>query len=601
MATQQVKIKVNSKNQVKFNVQPKKVKFNVNANGRPGKDGETPEFQIGAVVTLPAGENAKVEIDKSSTKFNQILNFSIPQGLQGIEGQPGKDGIQGQDGYTPVKGVDYFDGEPGPQGEPGKDGDVGPQGPQGNPGYTPVKGVDYFTIEDQTKIKNDIVEELNPTLENNLKESKNYADSIKPTKTSQLTNDSNFATTSENNNFSVGQTINGTLTVNGDIVQNGQVYETHAEKLFTKNDEIITRDGATGGLSIGEYTGIQAQKYDGTNNGRLGFNANGEARVGDIGDEQPLLTRDEVANLVDGQVLIWDGDNLKAVGSDQFVKNTDYVTSSTPGIVKIGSGLGVWTNATNQLYVAKATNAEIDAKTHNYKPIVPSNLDYAVKSIGDGYYTKETDYATSSKAGVVRPANGLFMSGNTGALVIAKASNEQIDAKTDSYYPIVSSNLDYAVKSVGDGYYVKTTDIATKSDLGIVKANGSGGISVNSAGNIGTVKATNAEIDEKTNDYKVIVPSNLEYAVKSVGDVVIDCTQTVYQTMTDIPRFNRDGEAITDGVYDANCTGFYKIKYLVSNTEVTAIMEQYLYGATLYQKLERSSNAYFIRHSGVST
>lgn len=101
MATQQVKIKVNSKNQVKFNVQPQKVKFNVNANGRPGKDGETPEFQIGAVVTLPAGEDAKVEIDKSSTKFNQILNFSLPEGYSGV------------DGYTPVKGVDYFDGEPG--------------------------------------------------------------------------------------------------------------------------------------------------------------------------------------------------------------------------------------------------------------------------------------------------------------------------------------------------------------------------------------------------------------------------------------------------------------------------------------------------------
>ena len=328
MATQQVKIKVNSKNQVKFNVQPQKIKFNVNANGRPGKDGETPEFQIGAVVTLPAGEKANVEIDKSSTKYNQILNFSLPQGKDGIDGQPGKDGEpgkdgytpvkgvdyfdgeqgpqgeSGKDGYTPVKGVDYFDGEPGPQGPAGKDGDIGPQGPQGDPGYTPVRGVDYFTTEDQTNIKNNIIEELNPTLENNLKESKNYADSIKPTKTSQLTNDSNFATTSENNNFSVGQTINGTLTVNGDIVQNGTAYETHAEKVFTKNDEIITREGATGGLEEGEYTGIQAQKYDGTNNGRLGFNANGEARVGDIGDEQPLLTRDEVANLVDGQVLV---------------------------------------------------------------------------------------------------------------------------------------------------------------------------------------------------------------------------------------------------------------------------------------------------------
>lgn len=472
-----------------------------------------------------------------------------------------------------------------------------------------------------------------------------------------------------NNNFTAAQTINGTLTVNGDIVQNGKTYETHAEKLFTSNDEIITREGAVGGLGAEEYTGIQAQKYDGTNNGRLGFNAMGEARVGDIGDEQPLLTRDELENLQTGQVLTWDGDNLKAIGSNEYVKNTDYATKTSVGVVKASEGGGIGVSSSGNLMTVKATDTEIDEKTNTFKPIVPSNLEYAVKSIGDGYYTKETDYATSSKAGVVRPANGLFMSGNTGALVIAKASNAQIDAKTDSYYPIVPSNLDYAVKSVGDGYYVKNDEYATTSTVGVVKANGSGGITVNSAGNISVVKATNedidaktnsykaivpanldyavksvgdgyyvknddyisstnagiaklesglgiwantshalhiakaseAEIDAKTNNYKPIVPSNLEYAVKSVGDIVIDCTQTAYQSMTDIPRFNRDGEAITDGVYDASCVGLYKIKYLVSNTEVTAIMEQYLYGATLYQKIERSSNAYFIRHSGVST
>jgi hypothetical protein len=70
-------------------------------------------------------------------------------------------------------------------------------------------------------------------------------------------------------------------------------------------------------------------------------------------------------------------------------------------------------------------------------------------------YVKNADYATSSKAGLVRPANGLFTSGNTGALLISKASEAQIDAKTDNYYPIVSSNLEYAVKSVGDGYYAE--------------------------------------------------------------------------------------------------------------------------------------------------
>lgn len=51
MATQHVKIKVNNKNQVKFNVQPQKVKFNVGINGRPGKDGTTPILEIGDVYS----------------------------------------------------------------------------------------------------------------------------------------------------------------------------------------------------------------------------------------------------------------------------------------------------------------------------------------------------------------------------------------------------------------------------------------------------------------------------------------------------------------------------------------------------------------------
>lgn len=64
--------------------------------------------------------------------------------------------------------------------------------------------------------------------------------------------------------------------------------------------------------------------------------------------------------------------------------------------------------------------------------------------------------------------------------------------------------------------YIKNTDIATSTTNGIVKANGSGGIKVNSAGNISTVKASESDIDAKTNENKVIVPNNLNYAVNSV-------------------------------------------------------------------------------------
>ena len=66
------------------------------------------------------------------------------------------------DGYTPVKGVDYFDGEKGDKGDPftyedftpeqlaslkgdkGDKGDNGIDGKDGADGYTPVKDIDYF-------------------------------------------------------------------------------------------------------------------------------------------------------------------------------------------------------------------------------------------------------------------------------------------------------------------------------------------------------------------------------------------------------------------------------------------------------------------------
>ena len=170
--------------------------------------------------------------------------------------------------------------------------------------------------------------------DNNLEKAKSYSDSIKPTKTSQLTNDSNFAVTNQNNNFSTSQTINGTLTINGDIVQNGESYETHAEQIYTEKDEIITRDGAVGGLSEGQLTGIRAKNYDGENDGQLGFDADGTARVGDVDDTQPLLTRDEAENLTEGQVLVWDGVKLRAVGSNDFVKNTDVASETKLGLIK---------------------------------------------------------------------------------------------------------------------------------------------------------------------------------------------------------------------------------------------------------------------------
>jgi hypothetical protein len=88
-------------------------------NGEAGADGFSPI----ATVTQ-TGSGAVISItDKSGTTTAAIFN-----------------GTDGKDGYTPVKGVDYFDGAPGKDGADGKDGKDGAQGIQGEPGAKGDKG-----------------------------------------------------------------------------------------------------------------------------------------------------------------------------------------------------------------------------------------------------------------------------------------------------------------------------------------------------------------------------------------------------------------------------------------------------------------------------
>ncbi len=119
------------------------------------------------------------------------------------------------------------------------------------------------------------------------------------------------------NTFTAAQTFKKDITIEGNIIQNGSAYETHAEKLYTKNDMIYTRDGATAALADNAYTGIQAVKYDGTNDGQLVFGKDGVARVGDVGNTQPLATRAEAGALTDGHVLQWDAAGQTLVDSSR--------------------------------------------------------------------------------------------------------------------------------------------------------------------------------------------------------------------------------------------------------------------------------------------
>ena len=109
------------------------------------------------------------------------------------------------------------------------------------------------------------------------------------------------------------KTFIGKIVANCDIIQNGSAYETHAEQLYTTKDDIVTRDGALGGLQPGEFSGFRVNKYDSVHDGHLVMDMNGVARVGDVNDEQPLATRDETADMTSGALVKWDGVNQKLI------------------------------------------------------------------------------------------------------------------------------------------------------------------------------------------------------------------------------------------------------------------------------------------------
>lgn len=61
-----------------------------------------------------------------------------------------------------------------------------------------------------------------------------------------------------------------------------------------------------------------------------------------------------------------------------YVKKTDYATNTTAGVIIAGEGTSIGSNGKLNLF--KAKDEEIVARSSHYRPIVPANLDYAVKT-----------------------------------------------------------------------------------------------------------------------------------------------------------------------------------------------------------------------------
>ncbi|NCD07683.1 MAG: hypothetical protein EOL97_16360, partial [Spirochaetia bacterium] len=70
------------------------------------------------------------------------------------------------------------------------------------------------------------------------------------------------------------------LHINGNIYA---IYDIHAEEVWSENEFIKLRDGATTAIPAGEISGIEVLKYDGTNSLVFGTDSDGYFKVGETG------------------------------------------------------------------------------------------------------------------------------------------------------------------------------------------------------------------------------------------------------------------------------------------------------------------------------
>lgn len=156
--------------------------------------------------------------------------------------------------------------------------------------------------------------------------------------------------------------------------------------------------------------------------------------------------------------------------------------------------------------------------------------------------------ATSSSLGVMAVGSGLAIQSGNGSVYIVAATESNLINKLNSSNPVVSTNLNMAVreglgnnnltwtdaykvsacKTIGtiSGVQINSTDLtpdtttnkvnipkASTSDFGVAKINTAYGIGITANGELRTSAATDAEIESKINTAKPIVPSVLNKAV----------------------------------------------------------------------------------------
>ena len=235
----------------------------------------------------------------------------------------------------------------------------------------------------------------------------------------------------EENTFTAKQTFQD-VQINGNLTAKGTTTTVDVKNLDVEQQLITVAKGNTAALT--SPAGLKAEKYDGTKDGALVFDASGMAMVGDVvldangnidetqSDLQDLATRAKPSELTDGHLLKWDATNKKIVDggaiSSGGVKGKRF-TFTEKNIVKLGNDVN-FSMTTSQNYAVGSTSSRTAVAADNrgmlqfevgksYKLQYGASVEapttvYAVASsmtLSDGTTVAKAEFAVNGKTLVV--------------------------------------------------------------------------------------------------------------------------------------------------------------------------------------------------------
>lgn len=152
---------------------------------------------------------------------------------------------------------------------------------------------------------------------------------------------------------------------------------------YIKNTDIATRD-KLGIIKVGSGLDISNSSLYTV----LASNANIDAKSNKFLVITPSNLNYAVKSALSGKINIDDmteEEQLKARNVIGAIGKTDYAAAGKAGVIQlisngVSSGVAIDSSG-HYLKLVRATNEVIDAKTNVFMPIVPANLDYAVRSV----------------------------------------------------------------------------------------------------------------------------------------------------------------------------------------------------------------------------